>query len=79
MLLEVTRKVWVGLLMRRIKDSWIGRGLLNESQHAFLEKKGCGTAIPIVMNCLETAREMRSDIFLTSWDMRRAFDSLGKK
>jgi len=31
------------------------------------------------MNCMETVREMKSSMYLSSCDMKRAFDSLGRE
>jgi len=39
--------------------------------------KGTHTAIPIIINCMETAKDFATDLYLSSWDIRRAFDSLG--
>jgi hypothetical protein len=39
--------------------------------------KGTHTAIPILINCMETAKDFATDIYISSWDIQRAFDSLG--
>ena len=79
MLVEVTRKIWVGLIMAKIADFWKETGLIDEAQHAYIRGKGTHTAIPQLTNCLEGAKEYKTDIYISSWDMKRAFDSLGKK
>ena len=79
MLVEVTRKIWVGLIMARIADFWSRWGLIDVAQHAYIRGKGTHTAIPQLSNCLEGARDYKTDIYISSWDMKRAFDSLGKK
>ena len=79
MLVEVTRKIWVGLIMSRIADFWLDKGLIDPAQHAYIRNKGTHTAIPQLSNCLEGAKEYKTDIYISSWDMKRAFDSLGRK
>ena len=79
MLVEVTRKIWVGLIMGRIADFWKRSSLIDEAQHAYIRGKGTHTAIPQLSNCLEAARDYKTDIFISSWDMKRAFDSLERR
>ena len=40
MLVDVIRKIWVGLLMDRIRKMWDKWGLINEAQHGFMTGKG---------------------------------------
>ena len=40
MLLEVTRKIWVGLVMNRIEEFWRKWGLIDEASMHTLEIKG---------------------------------------
>ena len=54
--LKDLRKVWVGLLMDRIRKMWDKWGLINESQHGFMTGKGTDTAIPHIISLFETAR-----------------------
>ena len=57
MLYEVLRKIWIGTIMDKIRDYWIKWGLINEGQHGFMRGKGTHSAIPIIVNCMETAKE----------------------
>ncbi len=79
MLVEVTRKIWVGLIMGKIADFWARNDLIDPAQHAYIRGKGTLTAIPQLTACLEAAKEYKTDIYISSWDMKRAFDSLGKR
>jgi hypothetical protein len=79
MLVEVTRKIWVGLIMGKIADFWSKHHLIDQAQHAYIRGKGTHTAIPQLTACLEGAKEFKSDIYISSWDMKRAFDSLGRR
>ena len=76
MLLEVMRKIWVGLIINKINCFWRKYSLINESQHAYLRGKGTHTAIPQIINAMETAKESSTDLYLSSWDMSKAFDNL---
>jgi hypothetical protein len=77
MLFEVLRKIWTGLIMEKLRAYWVKWGLIDETQHGFMGGKGTHTAIPILINCMETAKDFATDLFLSSWDIKRAFDSLG--
>jgi hypothetical protein len=56
MLVDVLRKVWVGLLLNRVRIAWDKWGLMNETQHGFMTGKGTHTAIPHLIRLMETAR-----------------------
>jgi hypothetical protein len=77
MLFEVLRKIWTGLIMEKLRTYWVKWGLINENQHGFMGGKGTHTAIPILINCMESAKDFATDLFISSWDIKRAFDSLG--
>ena len=77
-LVEVTRKLWTGIIITRIKNLWEREQLLHQGQHAFRSKHGTDTATLQLINALEQARESCAQIFLSSWDMKRAFDSVAK-
>jgi hypothetical protein len=79
MLVEVMRKIWVGLIMRKIASFWEKWNLVDQSQHAYLRGKGTHTVLPQLLNCLEGARDFKTSIYLSSWDMKKAFDSVGRK
>jgi hypothetical protein len=75
-LIEVTRKIWSSIFVRRLQDLWTIDSPLEPSQHGFLRGRGCDTALSSVLNALETAKETTTTVYITSWDMRRAFDSV---
>jgi len=77
MLFEVLRKIWTGMIMGKMRDYWNKYGLIDENQHGFMGGKGTHTAIPIVLNCMEAAKDFATDLYMSSWDIKRAFDSLG--
>ena len=79
MLVDVIRKIWVGLLMNKIRLVWNKWNLFDESQHGFMTGKGTHTAVPHLISLFETARQSKSSLYISSWDITRAFDSLGRE
>jgi len=77
-LVEVLRKLWTNIIVCRIKDIWGKVDLLSQNQHAFRARHGTDTATIQLINALEEARECASDLYISSWDMKRAFDSVAK-
>ena len=77
-LLEPLRKVWMSIVVRKIWTSWLRSGVVNPSQHGSVPGRGTATAIVELINALETAKETRSTLLLTSWDIKRAFDSVSQ-
>ena len=65
--------------MDKIATFWKKSGLIDDAQHAYIRGKGTHTAIPQLTSCLEGAKEFKTSIYISSWDMKRAFDSLGKR
>ena len=53
--------------------------MIDENQHGFIGGKGTHTAMPHIINCMEAAKDFKTDLYMSSWDMKRAFDSLGRE
>ena len=53
--------------------------LVNDNQHAYLRGKGTHTAAPQLINAMETAKEFCTDLYISSWDMSKAFDNLSRE
>jgi hypothetical protein len=53
--------------------------MINENQHGFMTGKGTHTAIPHLISLFETARHAGTSLCISSWDITRAFDSLGRE
>jgi hypothetical protein len=79
MLLEATRKVWSGIFLARMQLFLERNRVLHPSQHGASRGVGTDTAAPIFINALETAREWASAIYISSWDVKRAFDSISRE
>jgi len=78
MLLEVLRKAWTSIIVREIMEVIEAEGVLSGSQHAFRGHRGTDSASLSLRNALEQARFLSQDIYLASWDIKRAFDSVSK-
>ena len=53
-------------------------GLLDNAQNAYRAGRETENALLQVMNDLEEAQECATNIIATSWDKKRAFDSLSR-
>jgi len=79
MLIEATRKIWSGIFLARIQSFLERNKVLHPSQHGASRGMGTDTAAPILINALETAREWGSSVYISSWDVKRAFDSISRE
>ena len=77
-LVEVMRKVWMGIVVQKIKRVWEAFGILQPNQHAGRSFGGTHTATTETINIIEQAQESHADMYSTSWDIKRAFDSVSK-
>jgi hypothetical protein len=76
-LFEVIRKLWAGMVAKRVQRVWHEHNLLHHNQHGFRPQHGTHTAILHVLNRLEDA-SLDKPLFITFWDIRRAFHSIPK-
>ena len=73
------RKIWVGLIMKKIAIFWEKYELIDKSQHAYLRGRGTHTVLPLLLNCLEAARDYKTNLYISSFDMKQAFDSVCRR
>ena len=78
MLIEILRKLWAGLIMNKVHSTVLRHGALHPSQHGFQPGHGTDTANIQLVNVMEEAKLKRLNLFGSSWDMKRAFDSVPK-
>ena len=78
MLIEVLRKLWTGLVMDKVHGVINRHGVLQTSQHGFQRAHGTDTANLQLVNVLEEAKTKRLNLYGSSWDMAKAFDSVSK-
>ena len=74
-LLEVIRKLWVGLIVDTISDYIYSGEVLTPGQQSG-KHRGTDAGSAELSATLETAKRNRSQVYITSWDVRRAFDSV---
>ena len=77
-LTEVLRKLWSKLFVRRITDYLHEAGCMNQHQHGG-KGKGTDSAVLEFLATLETAKEYKTELFLSSWDLSRAFDCVARE
>jgi len=75
-LLEVLRKLWTGILTRRIVTIWETNDVLNQSQHGYRWRNGTPSAILRVLNKIEEAKAEKISTSIIFWDFQKAFDSI---
>jgi hypothetical protein len=77
-LMEALRKTWGSIFVRRIQKKWNDEQLLQPNQFGSVKGKGTDGAVAEFLNAAETAKERATPLYITSWDIRRAFDSVAK-
>ena len=73
-LFETTRKAWFALILTKLRAAWAKEELLHPTQTMFIKGRSMDMSVISLLNVLETAREMKSDVFLSSCDITKAFD-----
>ena len=68
----------MGIIVKKIKRVWESYGILQPNQHSGRKFHGTHTATIESINIIEQAQESHSDIFSTSWDIKRALIRLVK-
>ena len=73
-LFEATRKLWFALILTKLRAALARENLLHPAQTMFIKGRSMDLSVLSLMNVLETAKEWKSDIYLSSWDITKAFD-----
>ena len=73
-LLETIRKLWTSIYTSRISTIFANIGILHPSQHGCLKRVGVDEANIGMLNALESAKELTSELYMVSWDIKQAFD-----
>ena len=68
MLIEVTRKIWMSILMRRIEKNWRKHSIIDDAQHADTSGSNTDCAISQLYAAMETAKNQYGTIAMGSWD-----------
>jgi len=77
-LLETPRKILMGIVVNRITRIWERRGVLSNSQYGFRPQRSCEGPTIQALNAQEEAEESGTEIHGSSWDIKRAFDTVPK-
>ena len=75
-LLEVLRKLWTGIIIRRIQAVWEANQSLHPSQHGYRWRNGTDHAIARAQNKIEAAKTAGTTMQAALWDIKAAFDSV---
>jgi exonuclease III len=77
-LIDAIRKIWMRVFAWRLQQEWRKARVLQENQHGCIKGKSTDTATMVMINAMETAKEFCTKLFMSSWDMKKAFDSVSK-
>ena len=77
-LLEVLRKLWSKIFIQRITNFMHKEQVLHPGQHSG-KGKGTDSAVLEFAAVLETAKELKTELFVSSWDVSRAYDSVDRQ
>ena len=77
-LVEALRKIWISLINQQINVAITRFNILHPSQHGSIPTRGTCTASLVHLNYLEETLQSKHLIHRSSWDMKRAFDSVSK-
>jgi hypothetical protein len=75
---DCLRKLWFGIVYKRIADAWKEFEALDMAHHGFVPNRGTDSGILDLLNQLEKAQEWGVPALLCSWDVKRAFDSVSR-
>eukprot|EP01034_Spumella_vulgaris_P036599 gene36599-45138_t len=76
-LIDCIRKVWEKIILHRINQIWHKHSTLSPLQHC-QRGKGTDSALLQRIAVTEAAQEAALDLYTSSWDFRKAFDSVSK-
>ena len=68
----------MGTIVGWIVEVWETHDVLSPGQYGFRRGRGCESATIQVINALEDAEESSTEIHGSSWDIKRAFDTIRK-
>ena len=77
-LIEVLRKLWSNLIIHRVRCGLMDCNFLADNQYGFLPKRGTTDELIQLINVLEEAAELETPIDISTWDIRKAFDSVAR-
>jgi hypothetical protein len=78
MMVEVYRKIWLAIINHKIQSVWEKYEILHPSQHGSRQSHGTDTASLVHVYHIESILSQRGSIHRSSWDIKKAFDSVSK-
>jgi len=78
MLLESTRKLWTGIVARKISHIWEKYDILHPSQFGARPKLSTYSNLLQTISTLEINRHLKHELFIGCWDLKKAFDCPSK-
>ena len=87
-LVDTFRKLWSKIIVKKIQRVWDKSGEaqtenqedhIQSAQHGFRAHRGTETALSQLVDAIEQAEQMDTSIGISSFDIRRAFDSVLKE
>jgi hypothetical protein len=79
MLIECLRKLWLRPIVYRIRKAWQTHNAISPVQYGFLGHRACSDAILQLLNVIEWAQWSKHDVFISSFDIKMAFDSVPRE
>jgi hypothetical protein len=76
-LLESLRKLWERILLKRMQKVWRQHHSMSSNQH-FGPNRSTMDALLLLHNITEEASTTDQPLFMSSWDIKKAFDSVSK-
>lgn len=76
-LLEVIRKLWTRIFVTRITDFFAAQQIMAQGRHCG-RGKGTDSGAAETLALMMTAKAAYCKMYMSSWDVRRAFDSVAK-
>jgi hypothetical protein len=78
MLLEATRKLWTGLVAKKISAVWEQNNMLHPSQFGARPRTSTYNNLLQTIASLESSRHLKHELFIGCWDLKKAFDCPSK-
>ena len=77
-LVDTFQKLWSKIIVKRIHTEQ-EEDHTQLAQHGFRARRGTDTALSQLVNAMEQADQMDTSLWISSFDIRQAFDSVSKE
>jgi hypothetical protein len=76
MLIDTLRKLFLKPMVNKIRHVWERHGILSQNQYGFLSGRSCAHGVLQLVNAMENAHCTESSLYMSTYDIRKAFDSV---